>query len=527
MADVLTSKKTATPWLGFQRAWMNDESPMKLAEKSRRIGWTYVESYDAVSRRFRADNPRNVDYWFSSADESAAREFIEYCEFWTKMFGKIERHFVESIEEPDAKRQATAFCIRCPNGKRITAMTSSPRRFRSKGGDVVCDEFGFHDDPREMYRAARPAAIRGGWLRVFSTHNGEDSLFNQFVKMAKRILAELHLDPNRPPVDLGYVAIREAAIRLKVVPWKLHRVTLLDAVEAGLVENINRFSGTSFSREQFIQDCRSGCIDEDMWNQEYMCIPSIGVSALLTYEMIERCESPECADAVDGVLAPDLLARIQEAGAPCFIGMDIGQVKDPTVIWLDQKVGDVLVARCVAFLDQAPFRTQYDVFADWMRKTRARACIDAGGIGAMIAQDAAREFGEYRVEQVRFSLPLKEEMAMPVRRAFEDRTTRIPSDPRIREHLHAVRKIQTAGGTLKFDAERSESGHADAFWAKALAQRAAGQDGGGWDGRGLVGAGIGTGTRYTRNGGRDEDQDERVARAAFGRPSRHNVAGVF
>jgi phage FluMu gp28-like protein len=510
MTEVLTSPKTSTPWLSFQRAWMNDESPMKLAEKSRRIGWTYVESYDAVSRRFRSENVRNMDYWFSSADESAAREFIEYCEFWTKNYGKIVKHFVEGIEDPDTKRQTTAFCIRCPNGKRITAMTSSPRRFRSKGGDITCDEFGFHDDARAMYAAAKPASIRGGWVRAFSTHNGEESLFNQFVKMAKRVLVQLGLDPNRPPTNLEFARIRDAARSLKVVPWKLHRVTLIDAVEAGLVENINHYSGTNFSREQFIEDCRSGCIDEDMWNQEYMCIPSVGTAALLTYDLIEKCESPECAAAAAGFLTPEILAVIAAAGGPCYIGMDIGQLKDPTNIWLDQRVGDVLVTRCVKYMDQAPFHAQLDVLREWMRATNARkACIDAGGIGAMLAQEAAREFGESRVEQVRFSLPIKEELAMPVRRAFEDRTVRIPGDTRIREDLHKIRKVQTAGGTLRFDAERDQAGHADAFWAKALAQRAAGNATQGWDGSGVVGS-LAKDMAGSRGVGEDDDESRQA-----------------
>jgi len=177
------------------------------------------------------------------------------------------------------------------------------------------------------------------------------------------------------------------------------------------------------------------------------------------------------------------------------------------VIWMDQLVGDVMVNRAVKWMHQAPFRAQLDVFRSWMNATNGRkACIDAGGIGAMLAQEATREFGASRIEEVRFSLPIKEELAMPVRRAFEDRSTRIPSDVRIREDLHKIRKTQTAGGTLRFDAERDGDGHADAFWAKALCQRARGDGAaGGLDGAASVHS-IGRGQREER--AKDDAQDD-------------------
>lgn len=481
MPDVLTDRKTATPWLPYQQAWMNDDAPMKLAEKSRRIGWTYVESYDAVSRRFRTQNPRNMDYWFSSADESAAREFIEYCEFWTKLYGHVVKHFTEQVEDPETKRPATAFCVRCPNGKRITAMSSSPRRFRSKGGDVGLDEFGYHDDARAMYKAAQPVTMRGGWLRCFSTHNGEDSAFNQFCEMARKSLRKLGHDPKRPPAGLDYAAIKAAARELHCIPWKLHRVTLLDAVEQGLVENINHFSQTAFTRDEFVADCRDRCVDDDMWLQEYMCEPAVGTEALLPYELIEKCESDLCA------IEPAQSLAILAGAAMVYAGMDIGRRKDLSVIWPVKREADILVTLAVKTLERTPFHIQLDTLNAMIAQAPVqRTCIDATGIGAMLAEEAARKFGSHRVEEIVFTEPLKEALAMPVRRAFEDRTIRIPSDPRIREGLHKIRKSTTVAGKLRFRAESDEAGHADEFWALALAIHAAGQQTGGWDGKGAL-----------------------------------------
>lgn len=473
MVEVLTGKKTRTIWLPYQLRWMNDISPLKLAEKSRRIGWTYHESYDATSRRFRVSDPRNMDYWFSSADESAAREFIEYCEHWAKMFDHIVNYTTEQVEDEQTKRKATAFVLRCPNGKRITAMTSNPRRFRSKGGDVCCDEFAFHDDAREMYKAAKPVTMRGGWMRIFSTHNGEESQFNKFCVQAQQVLAHLGHDPDQPPAEISYQEIRKAAKALKVIPWRLHRVTLIDAVDEGLVENINRFAGTNLSRADFIDDCRSGCIDDDMWSEEYMCVPSVGTSALLPYSLIETCERDDLAGAIGELDVPAL------TGGPLFLGWDIGRHRDLSVIWIFERTASALVTRAVITLDRVPFREQYDLLCKLMRDSRImRVCIDNTGLGMPLAEAAVEDFGSYRVEPVTFSAASKAELAVPIRPAFEDGSILIPQHADIREDLHKIRRVASSGGQLRYDAARDALGHADRFWAMALAKRAAGGEAG-------------------------------------------------
>ena len=61
-------------FLPYQIAWLLDSSPFKIWEKTRRAGMTYVQSYedtlDAISGKW--------DVWFSSADDTAAREYILY-----------------------------------------------------------------------------------------------------------------------------------------------------------------------------------------------------------------------------------------------------------------------------------------------------------------------------------------------------------------------------------------------------------------------------------------------------------------
>ncbi len=459
--------------LPYQVAWIEDESPLKLGDKSRRTGWTWCEAYDAVSRRYRKTNPRNVDYWFSSADESAAMEFIEYCDFFARrLFGTIADRFTMEVEDPVTKRVATAFCIRCPNNTKIVAMSSSPRRFRSKGGDVGLDEFDFHDDPEAMYDAASPVTQWGGTLRVWSTPNGVGRVYNRWVEDCKRVLRELGIEDfsNRflfPP----YGHIKAKAKELRITPvFSYHRVTILDAIAQGIVEKINSVAGTSMTRGEFLESCRDKSRSEDAFLQEYMCQPSEDATAWLDYTLIRTCEDDRCPQPGEPLTG--------YTGGPLYVGMDVGRKHDLTVIWIFEKVGDVLWTRqIVIFVDMTmPEQTERAIALLKSLPNWVRACIDIGSFGRSIVEYAQREFGEFRVEGIDFTLKSKADMAIRAKEYCQDRRTRIPVNDQIREGLHKIKKIVTAAGKERFDAERDDAGHADEFWAYALGLLAASEE---------------------------------------------------
>jgi len=439
--DILTLPHTAAGrvLLPYQEAWRRDESRMKIWEKARRIGATYAEANDATMSR--KSLRRKSNYWFSSADESAAFEFADYCRFWDRMTDQVADHFSQDVADDETGKSIRAFCVQFPSGARITAMSSSPRRFRSKGGDVGLDEFAYHDDPEAMWDAAYPSITWGDSIHILSTHNGEGNLYHRFVLMGRRAAAG-----EARPGDM---------------PFRVHRVTIDDAVAQGLVERINETRGLHLTREEFISQCRAGCRNEDQWNQEYLAIPSMEAAAWLPYDLIQSCEHDEAGRlglAADGQR---------------YIGMDIGETTDKTVIWTLERVGDVLWTRERLELTDETLSVKQAALLERIRHPRVvRACVDATGLGTQIAQEAERTG---KGEGVKFSLPVKDELASPLRGLFEDRRLRIPSDSAVREDLHSVRMTRTAAGSVRFDAERTAEGHADNFWALALACHAAAQ----------------------------------------------------
>ncbi len=98
--------------------------------------------------------------------------------------------------------------------------------------------------------------------------------------------------------------------------------------------------------------------------------------------------------------------------------------------------------------------------------------IDATGIGAMLAENAAKRLGG-KVQEVIFNSSTKNEMYTLMRKRFEERSVRIPVDRELREDLHAVQRVVSTGGNISYTAPRSDDGHSDRAAALALVCRAA------------------------------------------------------
>ncbi len=418
-------------FLPYQIAWLKDTSRFKIWEKSRRIGATYVQAYEDVRDAARVDEP--IDCWFSSADESAAKEYILYCAMWARVFNVVAEDLGEIIL--DEKEGIKAYGIRFTNGKRINGLSSNPKAFRSKGGKLVLDEFAFHKQPEELWKAAIPIITWGYPVRVLSTYNGNGNRYARMTSDAK-----------------------------KGNSWSIHSVTIEQAVEQGLVDKIKGRKTTPEERAQFLAECRDAAGDEETYQQEYMCVPVDEATAYMTWDLICSAEHKDAGK-------PELYQ-----GGNVYIGMDIARRRHLTVIWADEMVGDVLVAREVIAMKGATFTAQEialdDVFTRYGNKV-VRACLDQTGMGEKFVEDAKKKPYGSKIEGVLFTGVVKQHLAQSLKQRYEDKRVRTPEDKDIRASHHSVRKITTVANNIRFDADQSEVGHADHFWAHALAVHAA------------------------------------------------------
>jgi len=90
----------------------------------------------------------------------------------------------------------------------------------------------------------------------------------------------------------------------------------------------------------------------------------------------------------------------------------------------------------------------------------------------MLAEHLVQKYGAV-VEPVTFTAALKERLAPMVKQAFEERTVRIPDNREVRADINSVKRFVTLAGNVRFDAEHTDRGHADRFWALAMVVNAA------------------------------------------------------
>lgn len=426
-------------FLPFQQAWVNDRSRLKLMEKSRQIGISWATAFACVERT--APREARNDQWVSSRDEIQARLFLEDCKRFAGLLTEAASDL--GLQVIDEERRLTAYVLSFANSRRIHSMSSNPDAQAGKRGGRVLDEFALHPDPRKLYSIAYPGITWGGQLEIVSTHRGSDNFFNSLVE----------------------------EIRHKGNPkgFSLHTVTLQDALDCGFLFKLQQALPADDERQDmdeaaYFDFIRAGCASEEQFLQEYMCVPADDAGAFLSYDLIAGCE----------YRATEAWADEPLDGRELYLGVDVGRNHDLTVLWLVERVSGTCFTRRLITLRGRTFAEQEAVLYDLLAVPGVRrCCIDATGLGMQLAERAAERFGTYRIEGIKFTAPIKEALAYPLRAAFEDKTVRIPGDDEIRADLRSIKKTTTAAGNIRFEADRGPGGHADRFWALALALHAA------------------------------------------------------
>lgn len=470
------TKTYSTPYvfLPYQRAWVADDSPVKVMEKSRRIGLTWAESADAA---LYAASDEGDDVWYIGYNKDMAEEFITECGSWAKKYDYVASAVEEEIFDDQGKDILT-FRINFASGKKIVALSSSPSNLRGKQGRVIIDEAAFHGDLKALKKAAMALLMWGGDVRIISTHDGESNTFNELVK----------------------------DIRAGREKYSLHRVTFDDAVEQGLFKRICLVKNRPWSQEAedaWCQDTRD-FYGEDA-AEELDVIPAQGSGTYLTRLMIENCMSPDLpviryeqtdefkylsdeirASVVEAWCEETLLPLLEQFDQKrqCSMGEDFGRTGDLTVIVpLQETQQATFAAPFILELRNMPF-TQQEQIVYYIIDRFPRfhhASFDARGNGQYLAERAAQKYGQTRISEIMPSETWYRENMPRYKAAFEDRTILLPKDADIIEDHRAFKVIKGVGRLPegKTNSKKSKQRHGDSGIAGAMAWHATNQEGGG------------------------------------------------
>lgn len=422
--------RAALTFLPYQKKWLADDARFKIGMFTRRGGKTFGACAEIAEDCFKADISGIKTRWtILSRSEATAKEAIEEAlkpitrGLWAAYneVNRIEQATFEEGEFYSEEMDATykTHEVRFPGGSRVTALSASPDAARGFGGNLLLDEFAFHRDSRRIWGSAYPIAARGGHkIRVISTPNGKGNKFYDLMTTED-------------------------------ATWSRHHVDIYQAVAQGLDVDID--------------ELRAGMADEDAWSQEFELKWLDEASSWLDYDLISGCETNSAG-------VPELYD-----GGPCYVGVDIAARNDLFVIWVLERVGNKLVTREIIVRKRIKFSEQDKLKADVMSRYKVlKMAIDQTGMGEKPVEDAQTLYGEHRVDGVLFTAPRKLEMALLLKEHMQDRTLAIPAgDLLLRSDLHAIRSVVGPTGIRRLVADDDTDGHADRFWACALAVSAA------------------------------------------------------
>ena len=433
-APVETAVNPLSKLLPYQRAWYEDGSRFLVGRWGRQTGKSFSTAAIVAAGMIAQ---ANTMWMIAAPSERQSHEALEKVKQWLAAF---ECAFADELEELDGI-EGKAGVVRLTNGSRCIAVPGKPDTVRGMSANVWLDEFAFFEDPDATWKAILPSItnpLRGGEKRVIltSTPNGKAGRGKRFYDICTAAAAS----------SSGVTSMR----------WSHYHIPLRSAIADGLPVDYETLAAAIGDPLAVRQELDAEFVDTQ--------------SQLLPTEIILRAESEEAT------LRP--AAEVFSGGRDLRVGVDVGRVSDPTVIWTAERLGDVLYTREVLVLVGMSHADQLSIIRARVAAA-SRCCMDYTGMGIGMGDMLVREFGEYkpeahrfgRVELCTFSASFKREIFPKLREAMEGCRLRIPTNAELRTDLSAMQQV-CSGGQFSYEAPRTKDGHSDRCTAAALCVRA-------------------------------------------------------
>ena len=469
--------------LGYQRRWIADESALKIAEKSRRTGLTWAEAADAALSAGAARSEGGCNHFYVGSNKEMAREFIEAVAMWARAFDKAAGEIREEIFVDEGKdgKEILTFVVYFASGLKVQALSSNPANLRGMQGNVTIDEAGFHDRLAEVLKAALALTMWGCKVRLISTHNGIENLFNQLI-----------IDSRAGKKD-----------------YSVHTITLDDACAEGLYKRIcqvNRQEWTQEKEDKWKADLLRGTATEEDALEEYYCVPKAGSGVYIKRTLVEQAmvadrsieivrwtapenfelKSEDERQRIVGQWCEDCLVPLLKNLNPGWrhvFGEDFARKGDLSV-FCPMAIRPDLTKRVpfVVELANAPYEAQRSIlFYILDRLPRfTGAAFDATGNGGYLAEAARLKYGTELIDTVMLNLAWYREWMPKLKALFESGDIEIPRHEDIQSDMSKIQVKQGIPQIEKGSGKGSDGQqrHGDFAVALAMAERAAWMEGG-------------------------------------------------
>ncbi|EIN0890914.1 terminase family protein [Salmonella enterica] len=471
--------------LGYQAKWFEDKSQICIAEKSRRTGLTWAEAARNVITAAKPKKRGGRNVFYVGSKQEMALEYISACALFARAFNQLAQADVyeQTFWDSEKKEEILTYMIRFPNSSfKIQALSSRPSNLRGLQGDVVIDEAAFHESLDELLKAAMALTMWGARVRIISTHNGVDNLFNQYIQDAREGRKD----------------------------YSVHRITLDDAIADGLYKRICYVTGQVWSpqaEKKWRDDLYKNAPSKEDAEEEYGCVPKKSGGAYIPHALIElamvRGIPILTFEAPEDFLSRAAWLRESEINAWCeehlkpllnalnersrySFGEDFARRGDLTCFTLLEITEDLQKREAFRVeLRNMPYQQQRQIMLYILeRVTRLiGAAFDATGNGDFLAEAALERFGPEMVDSVQLSAKWYGEWMPKLKAEFEDQNIFVA---RHQTTLDDLRHIKVVAGTPQIDKGRTKDEnataagsrrHGDFAVALCMANRASYMDG--------------------------------------------------
>lgn len=447
--------------LGYQAKWFKDESQICIAEKSRRTGLTWAEAARNVITAAKPKKRGGRNVFYVGSKQEMALEYISACALFARAFNQLAQADVyeQTFWDSEKKEEILTYMIRFPNSSfKIQALSSRPSNLRGLQGDVVIDEAAFHESLDELLKAAMALTMWGARVRIISTHNGVDNLFNQYIQEAREGRKD----------------------------YSVHRITLDDAIADGLYKRICYVTGQVWSpqaEKKWRDDLYRNAPSKEDADEEYGCVPKKSGGAYIPHALIElamvRGIPILTFEAPEDFLSRAAWLRESEINAWCeehlkpllnalnersrySFGEDFARRGDLTCFTLLEITEDLQKREAFRVeLRNMPYQQQRQIMLYILeRVTRLiGAAFDATGNGDFLAEAALERFGPEMVDSVQLSAHWYGEWMPKLKAEFEDQNIFVA---RHQTTLDDLRHIKVVAGTPQIDKGRTKDENATA-----------------------------------------------------------------
>lgn len=463
--------------LGYQKRWLADKSQLKIAEKSRRTGLTWAEAADDALIASLKKSDGGSDVFYIGSNKEMAREFIDAVAMWASAFNYAAGEVQEEVFE-DEDKDILTYVIYFASGFKVKALSSNPKNLRGMQGVVCIDEAAFHEKLAEVLKAALALTMWGAKVRLISTHNGVENLFNQLIQDSR--------------------AGRKS--------YSIHTITLDDACAEGLYQRICQVSKQAWSAEKEA-NWKAGLLRETATEEdaleEYYCVPKRSSGGYIARPLVERAATPEkvklsfeCDDRFMGwteqereqltleFLLSQLLPHLQALNPDRrhSFGADFARKGDLSVFTLCEIHSSTARTMEITLeVRNCPYNQQKQIVLFMLANTPRLigAAFDATGNGGFLAEAVLIRYGSSIVEAVQLNDKWYREWMPKYKALYEEGLIEIPQDEEI---ILDQGHIVVVNGVPKIDKSRDKgkagNRHGDSAVSYCMAVRASYMTGG-------------------------------------------------